>query len=316
VMLPNPSAQFWATPVGTPQFFSDGSAQRYLSPKDIVLTLPWGGEGRSMQWQAQCGMCFRNVSGWTGPERFEVRRWPIVNYFLGSPDLPDPGLQLQAFLANTGVTAIAIDDSDPRAGEFNAVVSATGLTAQKLSGISLFRLSAGQFSEFNKVTGLEMERRVDQYRFGMLLLATDNYLRAGHPLSQISSEQLVALGFLPASWKQAPNRLYDLYVMPLSKSHVVIGELGSPSALADVVARYRAAAQTVFLPFPHVVAEAGKSSFLVRMLKNALLTPAAMAVDGESMEFLGLGFDRDQLHRAASIADAQVAAAGQFSSNR
>jgi hypothetical protein len=42
-----------------------------------------------------------------------------------------------------------------------------------------------------------------------------------------------------------------------------------------------------------------------------------MAVDGESMEFLGLGFDRDQLHKAAaSLADAQVVAGEHFSNNR
>ena len=75
LMLPNPSAQFWATPIDTPRFFTDGSVARYLSRKDIVLTLPWSGGGRSMEWQAECGMCFRNVSGWTGVERFQVRRW-------------------------------------------------------------------------------------------------------------------------------------------------------------------------------------------------------------------------------------------------
>ena len=86
--LPNLSQGFWTTRVDTPQFFSDGSYARYLSPRDVVLTLPWGDQGMSMLWQAGCGMCFRNVAGWTGLSRFEVRRWPIVNYFIGDQDVP------------------------------------------------------------------------------------------------------------------------------------------------------------------------------------------------------------------------------------
>jgi len=302
LMLPNPSAQFWATPMGTPQFFTDGSAQKYLSRKDIVLTLPWGIAGHSMDWQAECGMCFRNVSGWTGMERFEVRRWPVVNYFLGSQDLPDPELQLKAFLANTGVTAIVVDNSYPKAAEWNALLTATGIAPQKVSGVSLFKFPANEYKEFGKLTGLEMEKRADQYRFGTLLLAADKYLRSGRPLSEISSEQLVDLALLPASWKKQPHKLYDIFVMPLSERSVVVGELGSPSALAELVDRYRGDAQAVYLPFPHLVAENGTSGAIGRVVQNALLPPASMPVDGESLEFLGLGFEREQLHQAATAA--------------
>ncbi len=304
LMVPNPSARFWASPMGTPQFFTDGSAQKHLSRNDIVLTLPWGLGGHSMDWQAECGMCFRNVAGWTGMERFEVRRWPVVNYFLGSRDLPEPQIQLKAFLANTGVTAIVIDDAHPKAAEWNSLIAEAGITSQEISGVSLFKLSPRQFKEFGAVTSLELEKRAAQYRFGTLLQATDKYLRSGLPLSEVSSEQLVDLAFLPASWKKQPNSLYDIYVMPLSERDVVVGELGSPSALAEVIDRYRADAQTVYLPFPHIV---GNSSHpVIRALKNALLPPAAMPVDGESLEFLGLGFDREQLHRAAALASSPI----------
>ena len=97
LMIPNPSARFWASTMQTPAFFTDGTAQRYMSRNDVVLTLPWGIQGHSMDWQAECDMCFRNVAGWTGIERFAVRRWPIVNYFGGSRP-PEPELQLGAFL--------------------------------------------------------------------------------------------------------------------------------------------------------------------------------------------------------------------------
>jgi len=32
---------------------------------------------------------------------------------------------------------------------------------------------------------------------------------------------------------------------------------------------------------------------------NALLPPAVMPIDGDSMKFLGLAFDRERLHKAA-----------------
>ena len=35
-------------------------------------------------------------------------------------------------------------------------------------------------------------------------------------------------------------------------------------------------------------------------IRNALLPPAAMPIDGESMQFLGMAFDRKQIHKLAS----------------
>ena len=297
LMLPNPSAQFWVTSVDTPQFFTDGSAQRNVSRADTILTLPWGSGGQSMLWQAQCGMCFRNVSGWTGTERFEVRRWPIVNYFGGSHDLSEPDLQLKAFLANNRITTIIIDDSDPHAGDWNLLVASTGIVAEKISGVSLYRIPAGTLKDSIGLTGLEMERRATQTRFDLLLSAVDRYLAAGNLLESISPEQLIQRGFLPASWKREPHGLYDLFVGPWADNGVVIGELASPSAISSLIDRYRDTASEVYLPYPKVIASTGNLSSFGRFVHNALLPPAAMPVDGESMEFVGIAFSREQLRK-------------------
>ena len=115
-----------------------------------------------MDWQAQCGMCFRNVAGWTGTERFEVRRWPIVNYFLGSRDLPSRNFSW-AFLANNGVTAVVIDDSDPHAAEWDRLLAVNRITSTGSGSVASIRIEANALRDLKGLTGLEMEQRATRY---------------------------------------------------------------------------------------------------------------------------------------------------------
>jgi hypothetical protein len=301
LMLPNPAAKFWASPVDTPAFFTDGSAAKSLSRNDMVLTLPWGSTGNSMLWQAECGMCFRNVSGYTAMERFEVRRWPIVNYFLGAHDLPEPELQLKTFLANNGVTAIAVDDANPNAARWKTLLATLGVEPQAISRVSLYRLNRDLLANYRapEYSGVEMERRAIQSRFATLVTATDEYLRSGHDPARLSDSELIDLSLLPYDWKREPTAFSDMHVMPWGKGGAVILEMGSTTALADTMARFRDDANVVYLPFPRVVAGTDGMSPFALAIRNALLPPAAMPIDGESMEFLGMAFDRERLHKAA-----------------
>jgi len=301
LMLPNPSARFWTSPVDTPAFFTDGSAMKSLSRNDVVLTLPWGSTGNSMLWQVECGMCFRQVSGYTAMERFAVRRWPIVNYFLGSRDLPQPELQLKAFLANNNVTAIVVDDAKPQAADWNALLATLGVAPQKLSGVSLYRVSPNLLADYRapEFSGVEMEQRAICDRFAALVTATDEYLHSDHDPARLSDDELASLEFLPREWKRDPNTFSDMHVLPWKNGGAIIVELGSRSASADTIAKFRDAANVVYLPFPRIIAgNDGLSPFEVA-LHNALLPPAAMPIDGESMEFFGMAFNRDRLHKTA-----------------
>jgi hypothetical protein len=300
-MIPNLSASYWVTRVDTPKFFADGSAQRNLSRNDIVLTLPWGSSGQSMLWQAQCGMCFRNVSGWTGVDRFEVRRWPIVNYLLGSRDLAEPELQLKAFLANNGVTAVAVDDANPNATRWKNLLAAIGTDSRDISGVSLYKPSAGLLAEYRTpdYSGLEMERRALQSRFATLVTANDEYFQAGGDPARLSNNRLADLALLPFDWKFDHGAFPDMYLMPWKNNGAIIVELGSKSAMADTLARFSDRANVVYRPFPRIIAGTDGMSPFALALRNALIPPAAMPIDGESMEFVGLAFDRDRLHQAA-----------------
>jgi hypothetical protein len=76
--------------------------------------------------------------------------------------------------------------------------------------------------------------------------------------------------------------------------------------LADTITRFRGDANLVYLPFPRISSGTGGMSRFARAIHNMLLPPPAMPVDGESMEFFGMAFDRQGLDRAAeNIAHAQ-----------
>ena len=65
------------------------------------------------------------------------------------------------------------------------------------------------------------------------------------------------------------------------------------------LAQFRDHANVVYLPFPRIIAGTDGMSPFALAVRNALLPPAAMPIDGESMDFFGMAFDRDRLHRAA-----------------
>jgi hypothetical protein len=87
--------------------------------------------------------------------------------------------------------------------------------------------------------------------------------------------------------------------MPWKKAGVTIIEMASKTALADTLTRFGDHANVVYLPYPRIVAGTDGLSPLALVLRNALLPPLAMPIDGESMEFFGFAFDRDRLHQAA-----------------
>lgn len=295
LMIPNPSASFWTSSIDTPEFFRGGEYTKYLSRNDIVLTMPFGVYGRSMQWQADCGMCFRNVGGWTGVDRFAVRRWPIVNWLLNSFDLPEPELQLKAFLANTGVTAIVMDDSNPLAPRWKDILGSLGIAPQIVAGVTIYRIAPGSLDEYRKLTGLEMEKRANAIRLAMLIDAAQRYVASGHDPVAISSNSLVEMGLLPHKWRQSPDVFADFHVLPGDGNGVFVALYGSPSGLRELIDVYGSDALTVFWPFPQEYPPHG----IVRRVRNFLMPRFASQSDAEAMRFLGFTFDRDGLDRSA-----------------
>jgi hypothetical protein len=296
-MMPNPFRQ-WSTPIDTPKFFTEGTYRNYLSPKDVVMTLPWGEKGSSMLWQAECGMCFRNVGGWTGVQRFSIRRWPIVGYFLGAPDLSDKETQFKAFVANTGVTTVIVDDAQPEAKHWNTLVSTLGVKPVTVEGVSLYKVSPNQLLDYRSAGGLTMEERALQQRFAKVITAADRFVSAGRNPATISEDSLIEQSELPADWRPSPL-FADMHLRPWGNGGVAIELLGSPSALQIICDRYRSQASEVFLPFPLILDGTVNRSRFLTALNHLLLPRPAMPVDGESLRVLRFNFSRDQLHQVA-----------------
>ena len=112
-------------------------------------------------------------------------------------------------------------------------------------------------ARYHGFSGLQMETRATRLRFETLLAATDAYLAAGHPLARLAAEELAARGFLPPTWKREPHGIYDIFVTPWSDRGVVIGQLASPSALKELIDRYRNSAGEIYLPYPKLLSGTG-----------------------------------------------------------
>jgi len=194
-----------------------------------------------------------------------------------------------------------VDNAKSEAAGWNALIASLGLAPRRISGVSLYRLSADLLGDYRapEYCGFEMERRAIRGRLAAIVTATDDYLRAGFEPSSISEDRLIALDLLPREWQHEPGKFSDLQVLPWKNGGITIVELGSRSAVADTLAKFGDDANVVYLPFPHIAAGTDGLNPLAIKLHNALLPPAAMPVDGESMEFFGLAFDRERLHKTA-----------------
>ncbi|MGC8551563.1 MAG: hypothetical protein ACP5O7_01720 [Phycisphaerae bacterium] len=65
-IFPNLPGKFWSHPLGVPAFYSNGSLQRYISPGENVVVLPYGYIGYGMLYQAEEHFYFRMAGGYLG----------------------------------------------------------------------------------------------------------------------------------------------------------------------------------------------------------------------------------------------------------
>ena len=183
--MPRLSSTFWDTPVDTPPFFLSGAYRDYLQPAEIVLPVPYGWRGNSLMWQAQSDMYFRMAGAWTGPPPAEFERWPAMVALFNGRYLPDPELQLKAFLAAHQVSAALLDASikdSPDAQQrqqYRTVLAALGPAPAAAGGVMIYRFTPAELDPWRDLKPLDLERRVDLARFAALLDAVDRYVQSG-----------------------------------------------------------------------------------------------------------------------------------------
>lgn len=293
MMLPNPAASFWASPDPVPAFFRDGSSRRLLSRNDIVLPLPFGQKGMCMLWQVESGMNFRMASGLTGLQPIEIKRWPIMNVFFGAPDLPDPETQLKAFIANTGITSIIIDKSDPEIAQWKRLFLPLNITPSEISGVLFYRIPPASLAQYRDLDAVQMEQRADRARFETLIAAAAKYLATDKAPASLSIASLQSSGVLPPGWVFDPNNRYrDIYA-GIRNGAIGIGVVGSESAVKPIIESYGADARAVYFPFPRTWRSHG-------FFDNFLEPEIFSSTTGETLQMLMMTFDPARLQEIAA----------------
>ena len=251
-LLPNPSASFWTTPLNLPAFFTDGTCQRDLKPREIILPLPFGPKSGGMYyWQARTGMYFRMATGWMGLVPFEFDQMPLGSFVYGAIDLPEAADQFKAYAARFGVGAIVADTSDERWQVWKRALAPLG-PPELTGGVALYRIAPGFLSAYANLPAAAVEARAAALRFDFILEAAGKYLAAGRAPSALAPAALANAKLLPQDWEidPRPDAYADWGIAPLSGDRIGIVVSGTRDAMMPLVERYRRYAVQVLCPAP------------------------------------------------------------------
>jgi hypothetical protein len=252
-LAPNPKRGVWLSKLDLPAFFTERLYARELSPREIILPLPWGQKGNSMYWQSQSDMYFRMAGGYTGEfAPFEFARMPVANYFCGGIDLPEAGDQLKAYIARFGVQAVVVDPQEANFESFEPTFEALGVQRLDEKGVALYKIHRDSFSAYAQLPAAQVEARANALRFDAILEAAGKYLAARHDLSKLSPLELKRLDLLPHDWlvDAAPDAYKDWQIAPVPGTGVGIIIVGSYDGVRPLLERYRAIATEIDYPAP------------------------------------------------------------------
>lgn len=251
-IAPNPSASFWVRKLDIPAFFTDGSYAKELSPREIILPLPWGQKGNSMYWQTQSDMYFRMAGGWTGVSPFEFARMPVANYFYGGIDLPEAGDQLKAYIARFGVQAVVADPKEANFPIWQQTLASLGVAALNEKGVWIYKIPRDSFAAYSRLSGAQVEARANLLRFDTILEAAGKYIAGGNDPAKLSALELKRLDLLPRDWlvDATPHAYFDWQIGPASGGRVGIIIVGSYEGVRPLIDRYSATASEIQYPAP------------------------------------------------------------------
>jgi hypothetical protein len=251
-IAPNPHASFWVSRLDIPAFFTDRTYAKELSPREIILPLPWAQKGNSMYWQLQSGMYFRMAGGWTGVAPFEFRRMPADNYFYGGIDLPEAGEQLKAYIARFGVQAVIADPKETNFPIWQRTLASLGVAALNEKGVWIYKIPRDSFAAYAKLPAAQVEARADALRFDAILEGAGKYLADGHDLAKLSPLELKRLDLVARDWlvDAATDAYTDWQIGPAPGGQVAIVIVGSYEGIRPLIERYRGTASEIDYPAP------------------------------------------------------------------
>jgi hypothetical protein len=255
-ILPNfLDRSLWVSDPRMPGFFSSGEFKNNLKPGENVLLLPYGAKGEAMAWQALSGMYFAMPEGWTGPTPPSVAAWPITDVFNYGVEIPEKGLQFEAFLAAHGTTAILIDRNGRDFAESMSLVDRAEARIEEIDGVIVARPSDGLLERFKQVTATEMQCRRDDVRVASLIAAANRCLHESCSIAQLTPRYAQDRGWLPPSWVEAQDRgiftRCGFGLGPAEGGRVMIGVTTAAQCVAALTAKFGKSAEEVLFPAPH-----------------------------------------------------------------
>ncbi len=257
--MPSLSTAQWNSSDTTPAFFLDGAYRRYLRPGENIIIVPYGWTGNCMIWQAHTDMYFHMAEAWAGMPPHEFERWPAMVALYNGNYLPEPELQLKAFLAAHDVTAVVVEersktsDDAKQRQDYDTVIAALGSTPEKVGGVLIYRLAPSDLAAWRNLRPLDLERRVDEARLGALLGAIERYLQSGAELSQISMPRLEEAGLIRGDWVGGPDIRISkaFWLKAIARGKIEAGIFGSHSVIAALATKYQRDALGVrVIPIP------------------------------------------------------------------
>jgi len=197
-------------------------------------------------------MYFRMAGGWTGFSPFEFRRMPVVSYFYGSIDLPEPADQLKAYIARFGVRAVIADPKEANFPIWQRTLASLGVAALNEKGVWIYKIPRDSFGSYAKLPAAQVEARADALRFDTILEAAGKYLADGHDLSKLSALELKRLDLIPRDWlvDAAPHAYTDWQIVLAPGGQVAIVIVGTYEGVRPLMERYRAIASEIDYPAP------------------------------------------------------------------
>jgi hypothetical protein len=289
LLLPNLWYPGWAAPAHTPAFITDQLYRAYLHEGENVLVIPYGANGNGMLWQAEAGLYFRMVGGWTGSAPRDFFRWPIIYTLYSGQLIPDYAAQLRAYLAAHAVHEIVVVEGTP--GPWPQLFASLETEPKRIGGVTLYQVPERLLSTAGgPLAPLEMERRSNLALAGSLIAAANHYVSRRIAIASLTPLDAEQRGLLPRYWggyvaSEANARQglefstrTGLRLGPWEADTIGVGLIGSAQAIGPLIARYGSVAQRLYFPYPHPLGDLvrGEGVLLMVFTRDGIQRAAAM----------------------------------------
>lgn len=153
LIVPDGGSPLFSGRPDNPPLFTTAAYRRVVSPRSVVLVLPFGFAGYSMLWQAETSFSFRMPEAYLSPPPAAFVSDPAAAAMLDSQTAGSAAMSvstLRTFLRRYHVNTVLVDTLIP--GGWPTKLAALGLRAREMDGVILYDVGSGQLPTAGSVT--------------------------------------------------------------------------------------------------------------------------------------------------------------------